>query len=369
MKYNGYLKLNIDNLSKRVEEGYIRRQQHPTLPISLYNYAEKAQYSDTWDNEILNSRGLVLRDADFTPVNGVFPKFFNASPDNIPQLPIRSITEKMDGSFVSLFNYPLGDGNGIWITSTRGSFGSEQAQWAMAFLNKNYNFFHLNRQLAYIFEAIYPENRIVVNYGDRKDLVLLGARHVANGTFNDRVSLNIIAAQMGFSQPKMFTFSSVDKIFDAAKTIAANEEGWVVEYSDNSRLKFKGDAYVLAHRVMTNVSFKRVLEAMQLGKLDAMIEGVPDEFLDEVKAYRKEIEDKLDSIKVKVIETMKNAPQQGFTEPEKDYRKRFAQWAFQQKDIINPHYLLNHNRDGYIEEAVYKNEFNDRIAKELEPSL
>lgn len=356
MKYTGYLNLDLDNLKKRVSEGYIRAQKHPALDITLYNYAEKAQYGDVWDNEILNSRGLVLDRNTHEPVNGIFPKFFNANSANIPQdRSILSITEKLDGSFISLFNY-----KGKWITTTRGSFESEQAVWAAKYAAKYLPLGAMPTHLSYMFEAIYPENRVVVHYGDRAELVLLGVRDIYTGVFKNRVELDVLAAFMKVSQPKLFTFSHTDEIFAAAKAITASEEGWVVEFDDHSRLKFKGEAYILAHRVMTSVTFNRVLEAIQLGRLADMIEGVPDEFLVDVHRYQDEIETKVAEIQATIKTVMSQAPKQGVTEPEKVFRKRFATWAFEQKSRIDPNYLFKADNPKRILEMIYKNAFLNR---------
>ena len=51
---------------------------------------------------------------------------------------------------------------------------------------------------------------------------------------------------------------------------------------------------------MTGVSFKRVLEAVQKGIFDQLIEGVPDEFLTQIKAWKGEIDTESSRIAISV---------------------------------------------------------------------
>ncbi|WP_206305564.1 phosphatase domain-containing protein [Actinacidiphila soli] len=82
----------------------------------------------------------------------------------------------------------------------QGNFISEQPQWAQAVLD-GADLSGLDPELTYLAEAIYPENRIVVDHGQRKELVLLAAYRPADGTeeslsvaprsgYNVRVSLD-----------------------------------------------------------------------------------------------------------------------------------------------------------------------------------
>src|ERR1041384_1181072 len=100
------MKLNLNNLDKRIAEGYINVQKHPTENLWIHNYSNSAQFDQVWDNETLMCRGLIM-DADRNIVARPFPKFFNLS-EVIPkgeQLPNEDfiVTEKMDGSLGILY--------------------------------------------------------------------------------------------------------------------------------------------------------------------------------------------------------------------------------------------------------------------------
>ncbi|RYG43105.1 MAG: hypothetical protein EOO01_21890, partial [Chitinophagaceae bacterium] len=80
------------------------------------------------------------------------------------------VQEKYDGSLIILFYYDQ-----KWHVASRGSFESEQALKAEQILNDQYSVDDLDKSHSYIFEIIYPSNRIVVDYGGETKLVYLAS--------------------------------------------------------------------------------------------------------------------------------------------------------------------------------------------------
>lgn len=253
--------------------------------LLLFNYNIQAQFKGRWNWFELNSRGLILNKNTGEVVARPFPKFFNWG-ERTNDHNIVEVSEKMDGSLGILYRH-----KGQYKIATRGSFISEQALWATDFLNKNYNLTGLPEELTLLFEIIYPSNRVVVNYGDYEDLVLIGAIDRFYGRDYYYREIEVIANHYGFAQPLVYSYDNIRNILLAAHDISANEEGWVVRFANGERLKVKGEAYKIAHKFLANVTFDRVLEACADGLFDKMIEGVPDEFLDQVKAYKAYIDE------------------------------------------------------------------------------
>src|SRR4051812_9325678 len=114
-----------DDFNKAVTDGYIRVQHHPTLPLHIANYTEKAQYEHVWNDVTLNCRGLIYDDNNRI-VARPYPKFFNyGDTDNTGPLDLDAsiiAVDKLDGSLGIL--YPTPDGPAV---ATRGSFTSDQA--------------------------------------------------------------------------------------------------------------------------------------------------------------------------------------------------------------------------------------------------
>ena len=99
------------------------KNDHPTLPISIYNYSRTCQYENKWDEITKMCRGLIL-DQEGNVIAKGFNKFFNMEehqPEEIPNEPFE-VFEKLDGSLGILFWY-----QGKWILATKGSFTSDQS--------------------------------------------------------------------------------------------------------------------------------------------------------------------------------------------------------------------------------------------------
>lgn len=143
-----------------------------------------------------------------------------------------------------------------------------------------------------------------------------------------------------------------DTLLRLAKVIKADEEGWVVKTSDEQRFKIKGDAYLLAHRVMTGATFGRVLDAVAQGKYEDMIAGVPDEFLAEVKSYRYDIERECVAIESQVDLNLMLAPDGD--------RREFALWVQANYPKSEWAYFFARKDGKDIRPIIYKNAFKNR---------
>jgi len=117
---------------------------------------------------------------------------------DVPDLPLE-VTEKLDGSLIVIWFH-----HGRWNISTRGSFDSPQAQWAQEWCQHNVLQSSLRTNVTYLAEAVYPENRIVVNYPEQ-GLFLLSAYNRETGEEPmSHDTLDFAAAQAGFRRPKVF---------------------------------------------------------------------------------------------------------------------------------------------------------------------
>ncbi|NBU99435.1 MAG: hypothetical protein EBS19_14710 [Spirochaetia bacterium] len=66
----------LEKLNEYHEKGLVYKQIHPTLPLTIWNYSEKVQYENLWDEITLMCRGLVT-DNDGNIIARPFKKFFN----------------------------------------------------------------------------------------------------------------------------------------------------------------------------------------------------------------------------------------------------------------------------------------------------
>jgi RNA ligase len=232
-----------------------------------------------WDDITLNCRGLVL-DNEGNVIAKPFPKFFNYEehkPEDIPNENFE-VYEKMDGSLGIVFHY-----NDEWHVATRGSFTSEQAIKGKELLDTQYNVSSLRKTRTYLFEIIYPENRIVVDYGDDEKLILLAVMDTESG---EEIPSSALYFMVEDGWDVVTTYKTWGEDWETLKTeISKDNEGYVIRFSGGMRMKIKGTEYVRLHRILTNFSNKDIWELLKNGEpLEPFLERVPDEFDKWVKA-------------------------------------------------------------------------------------
>ncbi len=277
-------------LKEMLEKKYVSIQDHPTEPLRIYNYTKSAQYDWLWNDVTKKCRGLIM-DHDGNMIANPFEKFFNLEELDAKEEPIPhesfEVYEKVDGSLGILYWI-----NDIPSIATRGSFTSEQSQEGTKMLQENYKhiFDKLDKSKTYLFEIIYPDNRIVIDYGNLRELRLLAIRDTKTGE-------EFPLEDIGFPMVKIF-----DGIKDFRKLKELeedNKEGFVIKFESGFRVKVKFEEYKRLHRIFTNVSNKSIWEILRTGgDFKELIDRVPDEFFnwlddtrnDLLKQYQ-EIED------------------------------------------------------------------------------
>jgi RNA ligase len=267
----------LDILEKYHNDGLLHKQTHPTKDLTIWNYSPKVQYERLWDDITLQCRGLVTNSKGDI-VARPFKKFFNYEehkPEDIPNEDY-VVYEKMDGSLGILFNY-----EGEWILSTRGSFTSPQAIKGKEILDRH-DINAWRKDNTYLFEIIYPENRIVVDYKGEEKLVVLGAIHTETGQEIPDSSL-FWTQDSGFEV--VTTYKTWGESYDLLKEeISKDREGYVIKFKNGFRMKIKGEEYKRLHKILTNFSSKDIWELMKDGKpMDEFLDRVPDEFYKWVK--------------------------------------------------------------------------------------
>lgn len=276
----------LDLKQLRDREPLISENVHDLGNLRIWNYTPKCQYERAWDEYTSICRGLIT-DCHGKVVARPFPKFFNVGEtpeteiENLP-LEVPEIYEKMDGSLGIL--YFIADKPYI---ATRGSFSSDQARWATQWIQERSSRFDFKEGYTYLFEIIYPENRIVVDYGGVSALVLLAVINIETGSELDVVEEG---ARLGLGTPKKYE-GSLPKMLKHAETMPGNEEGFVCRYSNGFRVKIKGTEYVRLHRLITGFSSKSIWECLMNGQnIEEMLERVPDEFYQWVQKTKRELE-------------------------------------------------------------------------------
>lgn len=228
--------------------------------LRILNYTARATYSRAWNEATVACRGLILDDAGRI-VARPFPKFFGPSEPDAPAIPSgrpMEITTKLDGSLGIAYTHPEGEVR----LATRGSLTSHQAIEATRIWHEKYSHVVVPEGVTPLFEIIYPDNRVVLDYGDMRDLVLIALIDIETGADIDTASL-----EWPGPQAETVSFADFGALVDHIATAGeADREGYVARFAANEaaphvRFKLKFPSYVAAHRAAFGLTSVRVWEA------------------------------------------------------------------------------------------------------------
>lgn len=277
-----------------IEKGLVTERPHPEANhIKIFNYTPETQFSGAWDEVTMSCRGLIMNTLTDEVLARPFGKFFNYQELVQKGMPIPDepaiVAEKMDGSLGILLNL-----NGRPWIATRGSFMSEQAIWATNWWRENVGDTPWGEEgVTYLFEILYNENRIVVNY-DFEGLVHLASIETDTGK---TVSVYPDASFTKIRSVAKFDMESKEDLAILAEMDKPNSEGFVVFFPKaNMRMKIKFPEYVRLHKIVTGLSEIGIWEAMRDGKVEGLLKEVPDEFYKWFEDVRDRIQDEYSTI-------------------------------------------------------------------------
>lgn len=263
----------IDNaeLSRMMEEGRINKQVHKDLPISIYNYTARAQYIGEWTTAERICRGLIVEDGTGKVIARGPEKFMNYGQPGAPVTDLDTlvrVTKKHDGSLGIGWKYEYEEAfasYSFYGIATRGSFHSDQATHATALLDDQIIAQideAQNDGTTPIYEIVYPENRIVLDYGGLDALLELGEVDLNEGTILYRPS------DIYHEVHEKKTFITLREALELP--IPADEEGYVLDImaqrmkmrdtwmETEGHVKLKGNEYKILHGLLTNTNARRI---------------------------------------------------------------------------------------------------------------
>ena len=346
-------------------EGFLNRQPHPTEPLAILNYSKEAGTMSAvqlWDHPyygetIRQCRGLIYNTRTLEVVATPWPKFFNYGQPGADKFELDEevfVVDKVDGSLGILYREPDSQ---LWSIATRGSFTSDMAvhatnllrlkyagwwpkieRWAMPQSEPEYE--------TLLFEIVYPENRIVLDYGDMDDLVLLGSVHVEYGWVSTPADAR---RKHSWPGPVADHFGNMTLAEVMARPDRPNAEGYVVLATDpddprRRMVKLKQEDYLELHSAMYHLSQRRVYNAImkdrggdpiQYGNLglEELIAAAPDEFHEWVRAQARHLRgmvaNQSEMIRAEYHQIMtdtvwETTPLPDVTERQRGWRKQFA---------------------------------------------
>lgn len=273
--------------------------------------------SDMSNPLVKECRGIIVDLSDMKVVCRRFDKFFNATEPNAAKLEgaIRA-EEKIDGSIIGVWR----DRNGVWRVSTNGMIDASDANLTLPIDNiRTYrDLFDLawERQVGYdfdvlgiykdytmIFELVSPANRIVVPYKETA-LYFLGIRNNRTGEEISPLDKRVSELVKYFPTPRIFDIHSVEDAMEVAKTLGADQEGFVLVDEHFNRVKVKGSEYLAMHLIRNNdLSLKSFLATVLNDAQDDLLAYYP-----EYEPYITDVKTRLNKYIEEIEQSIASAP-------------------------------------------------------------
>jgi RNA ligase len=322
-------------LNEYINTGLVDIATHDTFPLDLYTYGRKTVHENVWDTVTSKCRGIIVNRETGEVVARPFEKFHNYgsmhaaniyapateamlmctqytwedknyiaskgsfhnygsmhaskgsfhnygsmhaaniyAPATEAMLSIEPIVwEKMDGFMCTQYTWE--DKNYI---ASKGSFHSPHAKWATKEFNRVVTKMgyseedgSLRHGWTLMFEGLNRDLRIVVDYGQRQELVLLAVIHNETGEELPPEELRKFAKSIGFSTPLQnnLTLAEANRMTLQTGVQDKLDEGFVLTwYKDKQppfRLKLKYVEYLRLHRLVTGMSPKGIWEILSQG--------------------------------------------------------------------------------------------------------
>jgi hypothetical protein len=250
--------------------------------------ASKKLFSPTQPHH-LYAKGIIYRREPYRLVSLPLLKIYNVGERNITPRDLHSLTQepdvrlrflhKMDGSLLQVFRH----GSEIFFT-TRGMiegatpFGERDEDElphfdylavARQMAQRQYpRLFDLVEGLTLLFELIHPEARVITNYGDRTELILLSAFDRTGYRYLDYGELTEVAERYGLTRVDLFAPQGHDLTAQIESLVASlrgtDQEGSVLCFERPGqviyRVKVKTPDYLHLLRVMAFCTYERTVE-------------------------------------------------------------------------------------------------------------
>lgn len=242
MTIYSYLDATPEQINEYVARGLLDRAEHPEFPLSMLTYGRETVHNNAWDHVTLRCRGIIFNRETGEVIARPFEKFFNLGTANMPETDPESpefmknlsaepdwtmtqptVYEKVDGFLCTLYRW-----NGTEYIASKGSFTSPHAKWATAWYRKHRNGIHIwPEDYTPVFEGICPDLRIVVNYKERNELILLALIKIETGEELNPTSLRTWGTGNDINTPLLNNLTWQEASIRALAP-TENEEGFVL---------------------------------------------------------------------------------------------------------------------------------------------
>ena len=274
MNFYEHLGMTHEEFAEKYENaGLVERRHHDTFPLDLLCYSRKCVHENVWDKATSLCRGIIITRETGEIVARPFEKFHNygavvgayagaGGPTAAGSFGEPVVWEKMDGFMCTMYRWENKD-----YIASKGSFHSIHAKWATAQIRKMFgDRVPVVDGKTLVFEGLHKDLRIVIDYKERQELVLLAIIDNETGAEYSPEIIESVATELGFNTPLNFKLTLEQARAASLGEGNVDEEGYVLTwYRDGVppfRLKMKFIEYLRLHRIVTGVSPKRVWEVL-----------------------------------------------------------------------------------------------------------
>lgn len=279
-----------EQCQSELEAGNLFQNESPCGHYVLFNYRPEVEFKNLWNDVNIWCRGIVY-DIHTKEIAAVpFRKFWNVgqkpetSEESLSALGKPVVMSKEDGSLGILFwnRYARN-----WQVCTRGSFTSDQAIWATAWIRAQIvlTTVFLTVGETHLFEIVYPENKIVSNYGEFAGLIYLNtvvwndndnSCYYSFGGERNQILRHIFDYCHAV---KFYDFDSFSKSRELLATFTKDQEGFVLLYPNGLMAKMKGAEYLRVHKIRSTLTIAAVAALIKAtGNFQEALSQLPDEF-------------------------------------------------------------------------------------------
>jgi len=309
--------LTLEKYNDEAVAGHLSKRMSDNNRFCIFNYTLKTQLNKIWNNITLNARGTIFDVYTERLIARGLPKFFNVSEikenefGNLVKLSAThgfQVSDKLDGSCGIVYFDRYQD---KLCVATRGSFISEQAIWATNYLHTKMSCHSRNglRELigsnyknTPIFEIVYPDNKIIVDYKGRECLILIQVIDNDTGLTLPYTDIISIANDIDVEH-----IEYCDDIYDLSQLKYLKEnldngmskEGWVVRFGDGHLVKFKLDDYLRIAKALYHFGPKVVFGLAKRNQdlVQFFMENeIPDELFEASLRFYSDVISKFDDI-------------------------------------------------------------------------
>lgn len=272
--------LNVSKLADHIKNGVVDVRLHDTLPLAIYCYSKRATFDQIWDDITCKTRGLIVEIDTLTIIARPFEKFFNLNHNGRPETELTELVKRKD--FPVLFDKPDGSMGTYWRyknhfgVATKGSFHSEQAEWATKWLYERLTKIPDSSLVGAwpvgytpVFEIIAQSvQHHVVHYLPNEDnqLLLLALVNNETGAEMGPVNLKLWANINGLETVEFWDETKLS-LYEAMTYDRPNKEGYVaVWYRDGQtplRVKIKHQEFLKLQKIAHHTTPKTIFQALR----------------------------------------------------------------------------------------------------------